>query len=247
MSGSLRDRFLPGLVSLVGPTILKTLGWTWKISRHGLDPFVERRSGNSQQRYIVALWHSELIPLAYTHRDERATVLVSRHRDGELLVRVAQGLGYQAVRGSTTRGAAAALRAMVRVAREGSGEIVLTPDGPKGPARRAQPGVAYVSALTGFPILPLASVARSSWRFRSWDRFGVPKPFTRIAVVAGDPIPVPREAARGDVGPWLRRYEEAMAKAGAEAARIVGAVDEHEAKAQVETDPPQEEPTEAGA
>lgn len=228
MTGRRRDRILPGLVSVAGPAVLKSLGCTWRVSRHGLDPHVARANGETDERFIISLWHSTLLPLAYIHRDEQATVLVSRHGDGELIVRALLGLGYRVARGSSTRGGAAAMRELVRVAREGTGDLALTPDGPKGPARRAQPGVAYLSAMTGFPVLPLALVSRSVWRFRSWDRFQVPKPFTRIAVVAGEPIRVPREVLRDDPAPWLVRYERAMAEAEREAARIAGATPEPE-------------------
>ncbi len=216
----LRDRVLPPLVSTFGPSVVRAIGSTWKVTRVGFDPFHARRQGGSE-RYIVTLWHNTLFPLAYVHRNEGATVLVSRHGDGELIVRALNGLGFSVARGSTTRGGAAGLRELVRVARRGAGDLAVTPDGPKGPARRAQPGIAYLSALTGFPILPLALVSDRAWRFRSWDRFQVPKPFARVVVVAGEPIRVERAGLEERIGPTLAAYEEAMGRAETKARALL--------------------------
>ncbi|MFG0319647.1 MAG: lysophospholipid acyltransferase family protein [Planctomycetota bacterium JB042] len=213
----LRDRVLPPIVSVVGPAIIRAFGVTWKIRRLGYDPYRARSAGETDLRTIVTLWHETLFPLAYVHRNEGAKVLVSRHGDGELIVRALLGLGFSVARGSTTRGGAAGLRDLVRAAKRDTCDLSLTPDGPKGPRRKAQPGVVYLSAMTGFPILPLALVADRAWRFRSWDRFMVPKPFARIAVVAGDPIEVPRAGLEERVEEHLRRFEEEMARAEARA------------------------------
>ena len=214
----LRDRWLPAVVSVVGPFIVRALGCTWRVERHGLDPFVERQKG-ATDRYIISLWHNTLFPLAYIHQGEDATVLVSRHGDGELIVRILNRLRFRVARGSSTRGGARAFRELVRVAKEGQGDLSLTPDGPKGPSRKAQAGVAYLSAMTGFPILPLALVSDRCWRFNSWDRFQIPKPFTRIAVVAADPIHVERKNLEDRLPEWLDRYERAMESAEEEARR----------------------------
>lgn len=218
----LRDRILPPLVSLLGPWLVRGLGATWKIRRIGFDPYQARQEQGGDERYIVTLWHATLLPLSYVHRNEGATVLVSRHGDGELIVRVLLELGFQVARGSTTRGGPAGLRELVRVARAGTVDLSITPDGPKGPARKAQPGVAYLSALTGFPILPLALVADRAWRFNSWDRFQVPRPFTRIAVVAGEPIQVPRGDLPDRLDDVLRSFEAEMEKAEERARQELG-------------------------
>ena len=204
------------MVSLLGPLVVRSLGATWKIRRTGFDPFQNRKQGG-QGRYIVTLWHSNLLPLAYVHRNEGATVLVSRHGDGELIVRALKGLGFQVARGSTTRGGPAGLRELVRVARRGACDLSITPDGPKGPANRAQPGVFYLSALSGFPILPLALETDRAWHFNSWDRFKLPKPGARIAVVAGRPIEVQRNSLEESLEEHLRAFETEMERARAEA------------------------------
>jgi len=208
----LRDTLLPPIISLLGPTLVRSLGRSWKIRRIGFDPFQERQRGGAG-RCIVTLWHCNLLPLAFLHRDEGATVLVSRHGDGELIVRALKGLGFHVARGSTTRGGAAGLRELVRVARRETGDLAITPDGPKGPAKQAQAGVVYLAALSGFPILPLALETDRAWRFHSWDRFKVPKPGARVAVVAGRPITIRREQLEQSLPEHLRAFEAEMERA----------------------------------
>jgi len=218
----LRDRILPPIVSLVGPWIIRAFGVTWRVERHGADPFRARQSGESERKAILSLWHETLFPLVYMHRGQGTKVLVSRHGDGELIVRALLGLGCKVARGSTTRGGATGLRDLVREARKGDGDLAITPDGPKGPRQKAQPGVAYLSALSRLPILPLALVADRAWRVRSWDRFMIPKPFARVVLVTGEFIEVPRENLEDRIDEHTRRFEDEMARARERALEILG-------------------------
>ncbi len=139
---------------------------------------------------IFVFWHAHTLPLAWCHRNEGIVTLVSEHGDGEALVRLIRHWGFGAVRGSSTRGASKALKGMIRVAREGR-DLALTPDGPRGPAREFKPGALAVAQATGLPIVALAAGADRAWRLGSWDRFLVPKPFSRLAVAYGPPRRVP--------------------------------------------------------
>lgn len=136
---------------------------------------------------VYALWHEHLLPLSVLHRGQGAVALVSRHRDGEILARVLERLGYGSARGSTTRGGAAAFRALVRAGREGR-PLAVTPDGPRGPRRSAGPGAARVAAAAGLPLVPVAAAARPAWRLSTWDRFLVPAPGATVWVARGDPL-----------------------------------------------------------
>lgn len=213
----IRDRFLPGLISFLGPAILRTLGRTWRFRRIGLHPHVERSEQRSSERFIIAFWHETLLPLTYLHRGEDATVLVSQHGDGELIVRVLLGLGYQVARGSSTRGGARAFLELVRAARDKTSDIGVTPDGPKGPARTAHEGIVQLAAHTGLRILPFAAACEHAWRLRSWDRFQIPKPGTRIAVVTGEPIAIPTGLGKEERSRYLALYESEMQSALARA------------------------------
>jgi lysophospholipid acyltransferase (LPLAT)-like uncharacterized protein len=163
----------------VGVWIIRLLGWTWRIRVRNdaeLRAFRARK-----QPVIFALWHGQLLPLLYHHRNEGISILISEHGDGEIIARVAKRLGCRAVRGSTSRGAARALLGLVREIEDGH-DLAITPDGPRGPAKSVAAGTAILAQRSGAPIIPLAAVARGAWRLRSWDRFVIPRPFTRLTV-----------------------------------------------------------------
>lgn len=144
---------------------------------------------------IFVFWHAHLLPLAYGHRDEGIVTLVSDHGDGESLVRLIRHWGFGAVRGSSTRGATKALKGLIRAARAGK-DLALTPDGPRGPAREFKPGALAVAQATGLPIVTLAAGASGAWRLRSWDRFLIPHPFSRLCLAYGPPRRIPADLDR---------------------------------------------------
>jgi lysophospholipid acyltransferase (LPLAT)-like uncharacterized protein len=137
--------------------------------------------------FIYALWHGRMfLPLCFI-RHPKITVLVSQHRDGELLKRILTRLGYKTVRGSTTSGGGKALREFLFQSRKGA-FLAVTPDGPKGPAKKVQPGIVFLAQRTGMPILPASGAARKRRFFTSWDRFMLPLPFSKSVLVFGPPI-----------------------------------------------------------
>lgn len=135
----------------------------------------------AKEPIIFALWHGQLLPLLYLHRDQGVVVLISEHSDGEIIARIASSFGFGTVRGSTSRGAARALLALARVVDSGR-DLALTPDGPRGPAKSYAPGVLMLAQRTGAPIIGAVATASSAWRLKSWDRFLIPKPFARVNV-----------------------------------------------------------------
>jgi lysophospholipid acyltransferase (LPLAT)-like uncharacterized protein len=118
---------------------------------------------------------------------------VSRSKDGEWTARLFTKLGAETVRGSTSRGGATALRGLVRAAKEGK-DLAITPDGPRGPAERVQPGAVALARLSGRPLLPVAFACRPCLRAGSWDRMIVPLPFGRGLFEYGEALWVPRDA-----------------------------------------------------
>ena len=172
------------------------LGRTWRFRVVNGDAVRNLRS--NELPFIFALWHGHLLPLLWYHRDEGVTILISEHRDGELVARTAESLGYGLIRGSTTHGADRALISLVRELNSGH-EVAITPDGPRGPAEKFAPGALVAAQRSDSFILPIAVSASRSWRLRSWDRFMIPKPFARVTVAYGPPTKVlatnPRAAA----------------------------------------------------
>jgi lysophospholipid acyltransferase (LPLAT)-like uncharacterized protein len=159
---------------------------------------------------IYVVWHGRLLLLPYLYGHRGCRVLASRSRDGELVARWARRFGLEPVRGSSSRGGSDALRALARALRAG-GEVVVVPDGPRGPREVLKPGVIALARLTGAPIVPMAVGASREWRVRSWDEFRIPRPFARCVMRFGEPIHVSpaadrtgEEAARKEVEAALR-------------------------------------------
>jgi lysophospholipid acyltransferase (LPLAT)-like uncharacterized protein len=145
--------------------------------------------------YILAFWHSRFVMMPYVYPGDRIAVLSSTHADSRLLADVLRRFGFTVAEGSSSRGGAAGLRTMLRLARDGH-DLGITPDGPKGPPREAKPGVIAVARMAGIPIVPVSFSARPARRLGSWDRTLLPLPFSRGRYLFGEPIHVPREANR---------------------------------------------------
>jgi lysophospholipid acyltransferase (LPLAT)-like uncharacterized protein len=205
---TLGDRLLLALAPRAGRWAVTLLVRTLAVrvlDDHHVAPLWERRTP-----LIYAVWHGRflIIPVLYG-RDHKVHVMASRHRDGELVTRFVQGFGFEAVRGSTTRGGSEALRRLALRLRNGA-EVAVVPDGPRGPREVVQPGVIALAKLTGAPIVPLTSSASRAWRLRSWDAFVIPKPFARAAVCFGAPISVPPRADRSEQEALRKELEESL-------------------------------------
>lgn len=181
-------------VAAIGAWIVRGLGRTWRFEARNDE--VLKRLRKAGQPVVFAVWHGEMLPLMYYHRGEGVAVLISEHGDGELIARVALRWGYRTVRGSTSRGAARALLGLVRELKEGH-DLAITPDGPRGPAKSFAPGAVIVAQRGSAPIIPVVAHADSAWRMKSWDRFMIPKPFSRVTIVYGEPVMIDA-AARAD-------------------------------------------------
>lgn len=145
----------------------------------------------ASRRYIYAIWHSRMLLPAFWHRDINASILVSDSADGEIAAQMLHSYGHQTIRGSTGKQGMRALIQQVLDMRKHVRPGVVTPDGPQGPRHRVHPGVVLLSQKTGFPIIPLAYSARKRKVFNSWDRFVLPLPWSKCAMVYGNPISVP--------------------------------------------------------
>lgn len=189
--------------------LMRSLASTWRIRTHDAEGLHAARAAG--RRVIFALWHGELLPLLWQHRGERVAIMISEHKDGEIIARIAESLGFETVRGSSSRGGARALIGLMRQIDAGFDGAV-TPDGPRGPAHVFAPGAAIAAQRTGALIVPIRAAASHAWRLKSWDRFLVPKPFARVDVSYGVPTPVdvatPREAA--EEAPRLQSLLEAV-------------------------------------
>jgi len=168
--------------------------------------------------FLLAFWHRHLLLMRYAYRGPRMSALVSRSRDGELTAQVLDRLGVHSSRGSSSRGGAAGLRDLLRVARAGS-DLAVTPDGPRGPLREVQPGVVKVAAASGLPIVPAAQAATRRKLLSSWDRMPIPLPGSTVHFVFGPALRVPRD---GTADEWAPRIESALNQVEARAERLAG-------------------------
>lgn len=168
---------------------------------------------------ILVTWHGQsLIPVAH-RRGRGYTGLVSLSRDGELLTEYFRRMNWRTIRGSTGRGGARAAIQAVKMLKSPGMTLSVTPDGPRGPARKVQPGVVFLAKMSGKPLIPVGIHVRRAWHARSWDRFVIPKPFSRVMWLYGDPIFVGSEE---DTEAMCLRIEEAINRLEAQAAEGLG-------------------------
>ena len=191
----------------IGYPLISALGHTlrWRVEGlHHYDAILA-----SGRRPVMAFWHGRILPATFYFRRRGIVVITSENFDGEWIARIIERFGFGTARGSTTRGGSAALRQMVRDMRAGRA-AGFTVDGPRGPARIAQPGAVWLAKATGNPLLPFHLEASSCWSVRSWDRTQIPKPFSTVALVVGEPIPVPRDASEHDLEAMRDRLERTL-------------------------------------
>lgn len=155
---------------------------------------------------ILSFWHDQLILMVKGYRGPGAKIMISASKDGELIARVMSYFGQGAVRGSSSRGARAALKQMIELGKAPY-DLVFTPDGPRGPRHEAKPGVGQLARLSGRPVVPMAFVCSSGHRFASWDRFLLPFPFARAVYAFGSPL---RFESEEDVASFCARLQQAM-------------------------------------
>lgn len=175
------------LARLAGTSIALLRG-TLRVERLHFERYLELRARGVP--ILFSLWHGRMFLPIQAHRRQGIVTMASQSKDGEIIARWLEKNGYVVVRGSTSRGGGEALRQMVRQVRSGR-HAALTVDGPKGPPRVVQPGVVQLARLTGAWILPITYSSARPRFFQSWDRYLLPKPFSRNVVAYGEPFPIP--------------------------------------------------------
>ena len=186
------------------------------------DPATKRKLNRTPHPLgIYPFWHAHQLSIAWHCRRTKSAILVSRSADGEYIARIAEALGYYPVRGSSSRGAAAGLKALLHHVTQGH-PVAITPDGPRGPRYSIKTGMMWLAQKGGCAITPVAMGLSDYWEIPSWDRFRIPKPCSKGYFCLGDPVIVPEgadeevvEALRRDLQTQmlaLEKYADQMAK-----------------------------------
>jgi lysophospholipid acyltransferase (LPLAT)-like uncharacterized protein len=171
---------------------------------------------NPTQPAVVCVWHNRLALCLIAYRHFRRTnpaaklaAMVSASKDGGFLVAVLECFGVAPVRGSSSRRGSQALLELTGWARKGY-DLAITPDGPRGPRYRVQPGVTALAQITGLPIIPCSYNLDWKIQVKSWDRFQIPLPFSRCHVILGRPIHIPHEASDEEREALRLRLEQTL-------------------------------------
>ena len=211
MKKRITDWLLLHVVPFLASLMIRMLYCLNRIEHVGggyLEPYRRQHKG-----VISVCWHDQLLLMVKSFPAQRVQVLISSSKDGEIIARTLHYFGVQAVRGSSTRGGQSALKKMIALG-NGSEDLVITPDGPKGPRHQLKPGVVQLARLSGRPVFPLVFACSRGHRFNSWDRFLLPFPFGRGVFVLGEPLVY----EQGEEPEHFRqRLAGAMEKAGRQA------------------------------
>ena len=218
---TLAQRLLLAIVPRLVWALLSIVGRTWRfevIAEEGVVPVLGGQRAGAE---IYCFWHQCVLPCTFYYRGSGAVILISQSFDGELITRVLRMFGFNSVRGSSSRGAREGLLGLKHVIESGS-TAIFTADGPRGPRYQAKMGPIKLGEMTGAPIGAFHLEPERAWLIDSWDRFQVPKPFTRICVSWAEWTRVPPGISSDDYEPMRRRLNEAIERARARACAHLG-------------------------
>jgi len=185
------DRLKFALGSWLGYWIMRFVGCTLRYEVQGWEN--HRAIVAAGKKIIYTFWHGRIFAGTYFFRNRGIVVMTSENRDGEYIARVIRRFGYGAARGSSSRGGGRALVEMIRELGKGH-DVAFSIDGPRGPRYVAKNGAVWIAAKTGSAVFPFHFSAEKKWTLNSWDRFEIPKPFSRVLCIMAPPIYVPPEA-----------------------------------------------------
>jgi len=186
---------IPHAIYVIFLFLSRTIRWT----------FIGERYQAGCKPYILSFWHARILMTPYAYQGWDGAMLISQHRDGGYITEASRLMGLKNVsRGSSTKSGARAFLKMIRMARKGH-PLGITPDGPKGPAEIVQSGVVQLAKKSGLPLRAVCYATKRYWRVNSWDKFYIPKPFTRGVFVIGEPV-----YAGDDDAETLLAFQKAM-------------------------------------
>jgi len=195
-----------GLIRFIYATMRITV-----VGREILPDYAARNEG-----YVGVFWHGRILMIPFLYPGKALHILVSMHRDGEIIANILSFFGFHLVRGSSSKGGGDALREMIRLLRTDN-DLGIAADGPRGPAEVLKPGAAQLGRLSGKAVIPISFSASPSIRLTSWDRFMFPLPFSRGVFVVGEPV---RFEKSEEMEAFRLRIERALREATVKADEI---------------------------
>lgn len=204
---AIQHQFLKTLVPPLGYFYISLMGKTSKTVEIGKQAQDALRQ--QHPHVIYAVWHEHILVHAWVFRQRGISMLISQSRDGEYIARTVKFLGFRAARGSSSRGAVRGMLKLAHILKD-EGDVGITADGPRGPARECKPGVITLAKRSGCPIIPLAASASRSRRVNSWDRMIVPYPFSTLTVMYGEPIFIPADADKEALANYQQQVKQAL-------------------------------------
>lgn len=206
------QRLILAVVPRIVWALLRIVGWTWRyevIAEDGVTPVVFGQTAGGE---IYCFWHQCVLPTALYYRRTHAVILISRSFDGELITRTLRLFGFDAARGSSSRAGGEGLRGLKRVIDSGR-PAIFTADGPRGPIYQTKMGPIKLAQVTGAPVGAFHFQPERAWVVNSWDRFLVPKPFTRIVVSWAQWTRVPADLPESEMEPKRQELNAALERA----------------------------------
>ncbi len=193
----LKSPFAIGAWSLASTACIRQWMGTLDYKADFGDPSVDPVHDAYHGAKIYVFWHENILMPLYLRGHSNISMLLSRHWDANILDRVARMMGFGVVRGSTFHGGSAALRELAD--RAATGNLTITPDGPRGPRRRLAAGCVFLASTLGIPIVAMGMGYDRPWRIGTWDRFAIPKPFSRARAVVSRAVSIPADLTREDL------------------------------------------------
>ncbi|QDU61445.1 hypothetical protein Pan216_23020 [Planctomycetes bacterium Pan216] len=222
MSKKLKEAALMHAAESIGPLVLRSWIGSLRTKVVSESPKPHFLRTDFEGSYLYAVWHEVLLLPALLASIRHPYVVISNSRDGSYITRIAEGLGWNVLRGSSSRGAFSVVRQILEAHKQGDiVNLAFTIDGPRGPRREAKGGLAYVSAQTRLPIIAVGSAHDRPWRAKSWDRFVLPRPFSKAAMYLSEPIAPPRSTSESDVEATRLVLQSEMTRVTAAAESIV--------------------------
>ena len=209
-------RWLARVVAFFCRCLFLTVRTRITAAEPGFSPHCEP---DESHRSLFCVWHDAILAAIFCGKTVNVAALVSQNYDGTVIADVLDAVGIQPVRGSSSRGGAAAIRQMFAVAERK--HLVIATDGPRGPRRVVKDGIVYLASHSGRPIVPTAVVCSWAWRPRGrWTDMVIPLPFSRVDVLGGTPIHIPAGLSPQQLSPYRDQVQQGMDELQSRAERM---------------------------